>query len=107
MTSGEFSGNRQQLTGLLQQELDFVPDETGEWIINDNIEGVGDYSTHEAIDARVRVSSDGALTEIGARIEDLSGLLELYKIGGGENVKDTAWMAGFWPADSPVRAYED
>src|SRR3989344_2552904 len=84
-----------QLTPELQRQLNFEMDPSGEWLINDEFRDVGGLNYGESIPARSRVSKDGTSFEIGARRQDLEGLLELNKLAS-DSVQDVETIEGFW-----------
>ena len=83
------------LPAELQRQLHFEPDSFGEWLISDKQVDVGGLEFGEWLPARARVSKDGTRFEVGARIEDLEGLLELNRLTH-ETVRDVESIASFW-----------
>lgn len=65
----------------LKVHLGFKEDtQRKEWLIHDEIAGIGGADLYESLPARARVSSDGTRYEIGVREEDVDGLLALARI---------------------------
>ena len=64
----------------LQSKLGFEFDPSREWLQNDELTQVGGIEHGEWLPARARVSKDGTRFEVGARIQDLEGLLALNRI---------------------------
>src|SRR3989338_6509707 len=84
-----------QLPAELQRQLNFEFDPSREWLQNDEMTQVGGLEFGEWLPARARVSKDGTRFEVGARIEDLEGLLELNRLTH-ETVRDVESIASFW-----------
>lgn len=69
-----------QLAVELQRQLNFKFDSKKEWLFDDEFNQVGGIEYGESLPARTRVSKDGTRFEVGARVQDLEGLLELNRI---------------------------
>jgi|GEM_PF-3526029 len=106
MSTGEVLQQRHDLVERLQAELEFVPDETGEWIINDEFTDSHGCNGNEFLPTRVRVSVDGTRLEFGVHKEDLEKNLELARIAG-QDAKDLDYVRKFWPEGHRITLVED
>lgn len=64
----------------LESHLHFIND--GEWVYHDDFERIGGSDLFEWLPARIRVSNDGNIFEMGVRIDDLKKLFELTTLVG-------------------------
>lgn len=94
------------LTQRLQTELDFTPDDTGEWLVNDEFTESSGINGYEWLPTRVRVLSDGSRLEFGVRKEDLEKTLELARLAG-DKAQGVDHLRAFWPDDSRITVVED
>jgi hypothetical protein len=106
MTTGETLQQEQGLTQRLQTELEFVPDETGEWLVNDDFTWSNGLNGNEFLPTRVRVAADGTRLEFGVYKEDLEKNLELAHIAG-EDAKDLDFVRNFWPEGHRINTVEE
>ena len=88
-----------QLPAELQRQLNFEFDPSREWLQNDEMTQVGGIEHGEWLPARARVSKDGTRFEVGARVQDLEGLLELNRIVR-PTVQTVDTVINFWQ-DNP------
>ena len=78
-----------------QRQLSFDLDPSGEWLFNDEFVEAGGDKFGEWLPARARVSKDGTRFEVGARRQDLEGLLELNRIIR-PSVQTVETVVNFW-----------
>lgn len=66
----------------LKEQFNFSPDPTGQWLQSDDFGhvSIGGILEGEWLPTRARVSADGTRFQIGARIVDFKGLIELSRI---------------------------
>lgn len=98
--------NPEELTQRLQTELEFTPDVTGEWLINDDFAESNGLNGNEFLPTRVRISNDGTRLEFGVYKEDLEKNLELARIAG-QNAQDLDYVRNFWPEEHRITMVED
>lgn len=84
-----------QLPAELQRQLNFEYTPSREWLFSDEMTQVGGIEHGEWLPARARVSKDGTRFEIGARVQDLEGLLELNRITR-PTVQTVDTVINFW-----------
>lgn len=103
---GELQNNHEELTQRLQSELEFRPDETGEWLVSDDFTTTDGANGYEWLPTRTRVASTGERLELGVRKVDIEKSMDLSRING-ETPKDLNCVRHFWPEDSRIGIAED
>ncbi len=91
----------------LKVTLGFTEDpQQKEWLIHDGIASVGGVDEiYESLPAIARVSRDGTRYEVGARREDVEGLLALARIIKLQ-AQDINWVKDFW-RDHPKFSFKE
>lgn len=79
------------LPNALTEQFGFSPDPSGQWLQSDDFDhaSIGGILEGEWLPVRTRVSTDGARFQIGARVVDLKGLLELSRLTRPERILST------------------
>lgn len=93
--AAETIGAVPNLTSELQRQLGFNFDPSHECLAKDDFTKVGGIKEGEWLPARARIPSDGSRFEIGARVQDLEGLLELNRLGS-RRVQSVDTIINFW-----------
>jgi hypothetical protein len=85
-----------ELPAELQRQLQFEYTPSKEWLFSDEMTQVGGIEHGgEWLPARTRISMDGSRFEVGARIQDVEGLLELNKLEKS-TVQTVDTVINFW-----------
>jgi hypothetical protein len=103
---GESIQDQSEVAQRLQTELEFRLDETGEWLVHDELTESNGLNGNEFLPTRVRVSVDGSRLEFGVFKEDLEKNLELARIAG-QDAKDLDFVRKFWPTNHRISLTED
>lgn len=102
--SAETIGEALSLTAEIQRQFGFTPDATQQWLQSDAFGhvGIGGMMFGEDLPTRARLSVDGTAFEIGARIQDLEGLIELNRLTKPK-VQSVETVINFWKDNPGVR----
>lgn len=90
----------------LKVQLGFLDEPNSGWLISDDLVNVGGVEYYEWLPARARVFREGTRYEIGARKQDLDGLLALGRILNPE-VQDLDIITNFWKGHKKFSVFED
>lgn len=90
----------------LKVHLGFIDEPNSGWLISDDLVNVGGVEHYEWLPARARVSREGTRYEIGARKQDLDGLLALGRILNSD-VQNLDTITNFWKGHKKFSVFED